>query len=118
MSGNVQIENGRIVRTSLGYEDHGMFTLYLHLEFGIGGCAYGGYALDSYDKDKKQRLGTAYGHQSIIAILQTLELERWEQLPGTFVRVEHEGLGGGVRRIGHLLKDRWLDFSQIGKEAR
>lgn len=109
------IENGRITGTTLGYEGHGIFSLYLHVEFDGGGCSYGGYALDEYDKEKKQRIGTAYGHDSIIAVLRVLEVEKWEAIPGTFIRVEHEGLGGRIRRIGHLLKNKWLSFEEIGK---
>lgn len=112
------IENGKITGTMLGYEDHGIFTIGLSLECDGSGCVYGGYALDEFDKEKKARVGTAYGLESIIAVLKTLEIEKWEKIPGTFVRIEHEGWGGKVVRIGHIMKDKWLDFSLISHDKR
>ena len=41
-----EIKNARITRTTLGVEDHGILTAFLHLEGDGWGIGFGGYALD------------------------------------------------------------------------
>jgi hypothetical protein len=103
-------ENGRITSTMLGYEDHGILTIMLHVEMDGSGIGYGGYSLDEYDKKQEKRMGTAYGLDCIIGILKTLDIDKWEKIPGTYIRIEHEGWGGKATRIGHVIKDQWFDF--------
>jgi len=105
----MKIENVQIVATTLGVEDHGIFSCYLHLSGDGWGCGFGGYALDEYKNELKRRVGTAYGMEFIGAILRTLEVETWEKLKGQHCRVETEGVGGRVLRIGHLMKNKWFD---------
>jgi len=104
-----QIENATITGTTLGKEDHGIFTCYLHLNGEGWGSAFGGYALDEYQPAAKRRVGTAYGMEFIGAILRTLEVDSWEQLKGQHCRVATEGIGGRVTKIGHLIKNKWFD---------
>src|SRR6516164_741748 len=108
-----RIENCRIKSTMLGNEDHGIFTCYLYLEGDGWGCGFGGYAMDVWTESKKRRVGSAYGMEFIKAILRTLELERWEQLPGTLLRAESEGVGGKIIRIGHYMKDKWFNPAEL-----
>ena len=108
-----KIENCRIKSTMLGVEDHGIFTCMLHLEGDGWGCGFGGYGLDMWSDADKRRIGTAYGMEFIKKILDTLELERWEQLPGTLIRAENEGIGGKVVRIGHYMRDKWFDPREL-----
>src|SRR5215472_18115765 len=103
------IENCKITSTFLGVEDHGIFTCYVTCEGDGWSCGFGGYGLDQWDAAAKIRIGTAYGMKFIMAILSTLELEKWESLKGTHCRVEAEGWGGKIVRIGHLIKDKWFD---------
>lgn len=46
----------------------------------------------------------------LVGLLSALELERWEDLKGTLVRIESERPNGPIIRIGHYLKDRWFDL--------
>ena len=114
---NTQIANARISKTMLGFEDHGIFTCYVFVDGEGWGCGFGGYALDVWNKERKsgrgEREGTAYGAQFIVSILRTLEIDSWEKLPGTPVRVETEGIGGRILRIGHYLKNRWFDPKEL-----
>ena len=100
------IENMRIKSTHLGYEDHGIFTYFLTLEGDGVGINFGGYSLDSYDTEFKARFGTSHGMQRIIDVLKTLEVEKWESLPGTYVRAKFNGMV--LVTIGHLIKDKWV----------
>lgn len=110
-----EIRNAIIKKTTLGYEDHGILTFWLHCEGDGWGCGFGGFALDAYDKATDRRVSTAFGAACISAVLQTLELDCWEKLPGTAVRVDTEGLGGRIRRLGHLIKDQWLDIAALAE---
>ena len=56
-------------------------------------------------------------------ILETLEINGWEKLPGTVIRCKTEGWGGGVPAIGHALKEKWFEPSidlahLIGKDSQ
>jgi hypothetical protein len=90
---------GTIRSTSPGYEDHGILTVNLDVLFPTGGVGVGGYCLDM--NDKGERVGTAYGLDHIIRILETAGVSRWEKLPGTQIIVlfaDHAGWGG--RSVG------------------
>ena len=110
------IENGRIVKTMLGIEDHGIFTFYLHVEMASGNCAYGGYALDAWSDQLRKRVGWDLGIQVISDLMECLGVERWEDLTGTYLRCEHEGWGGRMTRVGHLIKDQWFSMEAYVEE--
>lgn len=115
---NTIIENAKIVGTTLGIEDHGIMTFYLHIEFVKSACSFGGYSLDSYDKKVKRRIASAAGLQAIIEILKCVGVSKWEDLVGTYIRCEHQGWGGKILRIGNLIKDQWFSLEDFFKEAR
>lgn len=91
-------KNAKIRSTDLGFHDGfgSIPNAWLHLEYDHAGQGFGGYAL-----------GGAFTHEFIYGILNALEVERWEKLPGTPIRVQVED--GLVRRIGHFIKDQWFD---------
>jgi hypothetical protein len=109
-----EIKNAQIKSTMLGTEDHGIFTFTLNLDYGGSAQGAGMYALDEPQKDKKGeflgRFGTANGMQTIMDILDCLEVSSWEALIGEHIRVEADS--GQVYKIGHLLKDQWYDFGR------
>lgn len=113
-----QIENARIESVMLGYEDHGILTAYVFVKFANGGCGFGGYAFDEWNKAKQRRVGCAFGSEWIINVLETVGVKKWEDLPGKPVRVEHEGWGGTITRIGHFIDDRWFDPKALAAEMR
>ena len=47
----------------------------------------------------------------ISKILETLEVDTWEDLPDTYLRVE--ATSSKVTKIGHILKDQWFDPQEI-----
>lgn len=108
-----QIENAKITATMLGKEDHGIFTCGLTVEGNGWGCMFGGYALDTPNKEKGKREATAIGLQAIMELLETLEVDEWEQLKGRYVRVETSGWGGKITKVGHLIKDKWFSFEEV-----
>ncbi len=118
-SSKPEMKNAVIRSTTLGVEDHGILTFFLHLDYDGSGQGFGGYGLDEPVHENgtfKGRRGTAYGCEAIRRVLEVLGVERWEKLPGTPCRVVAEHTK--VNRIGHYLKDQWLDLSALADEFR
>jgi hypothetical protein len=119
-SDKVTERNAKITRTMLGTEDHGIMTFFLHLEYDGGGQGFGGYGMDEPVKDENgkflRRRGTAFGCDAILRVLETLEIENWEDLPGTPCRARAEHTK--VHAIGHYLKEKWLSLEELAKEYR
>lgn len=88
-------ELGRIESVTLGIEDHGILSFFLHLDFGGKGQGFGGYALDEPRKMNGKfegRHGAAFGTEVILRILRSVGVENWEDLKGKEVwayRDEH-----------------------------
>lgn len=109
------IENLKIDYATLGFEDHEIFIFSIGLQ-GDGYHIGYGYALDTYNG--KERVGTQLGCQMIMDLLKTLEINRWEDLKGTYVRAEFENRNK-ISRIGHLIKNKWFcvnDYFNGGKQ--
>ena len=120
MSRQSEIENGRIRSTMLGYEDHGILTCFLNIEFDTGGQGFGGYAFDkpsyAYDGSFVTRRGTAYGTQFIIEILKVVGVEKWEDLKDKYIRVDHDY--AKIYRIGNITKDIWFNPDTLLQEVK
>ena len=101
-----EIKNAIVESTQLGYEDHGILTCMLMLNYDGSGQGFGGYGLDEYDKDTEKRRGTAYGLAFIMKILGVLEVSNWESVKGKHIRVDADN--GKVYGIGNILKDKWF----------
>jgi hypothetical protein len=80
-------ETGRIESTMLGYEDHGILSFMLDINFGGSGQGFGGHALAGEFTDTCVR-----------GILKAVGVERWEQLKGRVV-VARRGSSGLIEEI-------------------
>lgn len=103
------IVNGKIIKTELGTKDIPVFTCSLWIEMESGVCSFGGYALDTYNKEKGERVGTAIGFSAIMKLMEVLEVGNWEDLKGTYVRCKINA-DTSISHIGHLMKDKWFSF--------
>lgn len=85
---------GVIKRTTLGFEDHGILSASLHVEWQGGGVSVGGFCLDE-PRDRTggdyARQGTAYGLDHIIRVIETVGVYTWEALVGKQVIVLFAG---------------------------
>ena len=110
----METKNAIIESTTLGYADHDVLSFWLMLDYGGTGQGFGGFALDGPGKNG-HRVGCAFGLEAIMGVLTTLGVDTWEKLPGTPLRVRGDlGLGSSkIDAIGHLLKDQWLDLSEL-----
>lgn len=111
-----EILNAKITSTKLG-EEHGCLTADLLVEGESWGCTFGGYCLDHWFAETGEH-HSSDGYGAIIELMKTLEVESWEELKNKYVRVEIEGLGGKILRIGHLMKDKWFSFKDYFDEVK
>lgn len=103
-----------IDRTELGIQDHGLMNVWLHCSWPGSGVGVGGYALDTYDRTEKKRVGTGYGLDFVMQVLDTVGVRTWEQIAGKQIIVLFDGDGGwGGSAVGfaHLSDDKALILS-------
>jgi len=101
----MKIINAQIESTMLGYEDHGILTISLTLDFGEGSVqGFGGYSLGSRNNSDGKAL-----HRHLTEILKVVGVDTWEELQGQYIRVKKEGIDSRITAIGNLLEDKWFD---------
>ena len=105
------IENALITNVDLSMADHGCLTLAMTLEGSGWGVVYGGYCLgkgylgaadDFFD-------GSAAGMEYLMRIMDTVGVEKFQDLKGKYVRVANKRQGSSVKIIGNIIKDKWFD---------
>lgn len=111
-----EILNAKITSTKLG-EEHGCLTADLFVEGEGWACAFGGYCLDFWFAEVGS-YSSSDGYGAIIELMKTLEVESWEELKGKYVRVESEGWGGKIIRIGYLMKNKWFSFKDYFEQVK
>ena len=114
----MHIENGKIRDTMLGIEDHGIMTCWLSLDFSSAGQGFGGYAMDSFSREQKGRIGDGKSIMAIRKILETVGVEKWEDLKGKYVRVKRSTAFGKIDAIGHIVEEKWFSFEEHYKDVQ
>ena len=106
-----RIENALITNVDLSMADHGCLTLVMTLEGGGWGVVYGGYCLGKgyLGADDDFFGGSAAGMEYLIRIMDTVGVEKFQDLKGKYVRVANKGWGSSVKIIGNIIKDKWFD---------
>lgn len=116
-----EIVNARIESTMLGIEDHGIMTFMITLKYGDSSSCqgYGGYAFDSYNKETKKRVGSAFGIEAIRSLLEAVGVTNWEDLKGKYVRVQREeGWSGKIYSVGHIVEPKWCNLGLMATEHK
>lgn len=94
----------KIERASLGWEDHGIFTCMLDLNYGGSGQGTGGYALDEPRRDGEGqhigRFGTAFGMEFIIRVMRACGVQDWSKVTGRTVLAIRESDDYHARVVG------------------
>lgn len=109
----MEIRNAKITSTMLGREDHGILTFMVFVEFGCSGCGIGGYAIDQYDRGTNKRVFSAKGLEAISKILETVGVDKWEDLPNKYIRVKDNGWGSTIDEIGNLMEEKWFNIREF-----
>lgn len=104
------IENAKIRSTMLGREDHGIMTFMIYIDARDFSCGVGGFCLDGYDKESKTRVFKAESLEAISKVLEVVGVNKWEDLPGKYIRFEDNGWGSTVTKIGNIIEDKWFDM--------
>lgn len=111
-----EIKNVKITNVSLTMADHGCLTFYLTLEGDGWGVNYGGYCIgfgflgsDSFTAENGS------GLVAIMRIMDTVGVERWEDLKGKYIRIVDEGWGSSIKKIGNIIEDKWFDIDEFFK---
>lgn len=110
----MSIKNALITDTFLGREDHGIMTFSIYVEFDkCTTCGVGGYAIDMYDREKDTRVFTAKGLEAISKILDVVGVNKWEDLPGKYIRFVDNGWGSTIDEIGNIIEDKWFNLREF-----
>lgn len=105
-----KIENAIIEKVDLSMADHGCLTLAMALNGGSWGVVYGGYCLGHGYLGAEEFDGSPNGLESIMRIMDTVGVERFQDLKGRYVRVATKGWGSPVKIIGNIIEDKWFDI--------
>lgn len=111
------IKNARITSTMLGREDHGIMTFMIHIDAGNFSCGVGGYCLDEFNPATQTRVFRAKSMKAISEILNVVGVDKWEDLPGKYIRFEDDGWGSTVTKIGNIINDKWFDMKKFFGEG-
>ena len=111
------IKNAKIRSTMLGREDYGIMTFMIYIDANGFSCGIGGYSLDEFDSITKTRVFRAESMEAISKILEVVGVDKWEDLPGKYIRFEDNGLGSTVNKIGNIIDDKWFDMESYFDKA-
>lgn len=92
-------ELGVVRKVAVGPEDHGIFTVGIHLDFGGAGQMFGGYSLDEYDKALRRRVGTAAGMDMLVQLTAFFGVSDLHQAVGKYVYAVRENDSWGAAII-------------------
>ena len=104
----MEIKNGKIEGVKLGFEYHGILTAGLTVVFGEGGtgASMGGLSL-----------GGEFTDLYIRKLMNTLDVDDWSKIDGTFVRGKIDD-SNRLIAIGHIMKDKWFNQEELGEKFR
>lgn len=109
----MKIKNARICSTMLGREDHGIMTFMICIAADGFTCGVGGYCLDEFDPATRTRVFRAESMEAISKVLEVVGVDKWEDLPGKYIRIEYNGLGSTATKIGNIIEEKWLDLEEF-----
>ncbi len=113
---STQIKNAIIKHVSLSMADHGCLTFYMNVEFGNCGCSIGGYCIGHGYLGAKKFDGCEKGLIAMMRIMDTVGVERWEDLKGKYIRFVDNGWGSTIDEIGNIIDDKWFNIREFFKE--
>lgn len=93
-------EIAHVESTFLGWEDHGILTVWVHMRYGVGHQGAGGYALDEYDDTLERRIGHKCGIDFITGVMRACGVNEWDKVKGRTVFAIRDGEGFGSKVVG------------------
>ena len=98
-------------------EDHGCLVLWLTLEGKGWGCGFGGRVLGKGYVGAKEFEGSKKGIEEIMRIMDVVGVSNFNSMKDKYVRVEVEGWGGTINKIGNIIEDKWFDYKEFYAEG-
>lgn len=114
----MKIENAKITNVSISMADHGCVTFWLHIELNDCLCGIGGYCIGHGYLGADHFDGEGLGIEAMARIMDTVGVDKWEDLKGKYIRVVNEGWGKSINEIGNIIKDKWFDIDKFFKEKQ
>lgn len=106
----------KITKASLEIQERGILNFWINVDYEEGGSqGVGGIALDTFDKVKNERVGTAYGCEVIRQLLLALEVNDFSEMKGKIIWVLGNGEGLGFRPKGIKPLDVNCKNKEIGE---
>jgi len=112
-----------VCKASLEIQERGILTFWINVDYEEGSSqTVGGFALDSYDKQRQERVGTAYGCEMIRKILTEFGVNDFSEIAhkhiwvlGTGEGLEFKPLGLQALQEPNKLSEGFL-FNDIAKQ--
>lgn len=109
------IENAKIESVDLSMADHGVLVLQMRLKGDSWGTIYGGYSLGYGYVGADSFEGSAKGMESIMRIMDTVGVDRFQDLTGKYIRVIYTCIGDPINIIGNIIEDKWFNIETFYK---
>lgn len=113
-------ENALIKSVSITMADHGCVTFWINVEGYGWGCGIGGYCIGHGYLGAKEDFfdGSGLGIEAMARIMDTVGVDKWEDMNGKYCRVESDGWGSKITKIGNIVQDKWFDIDAFFKEKQ
>ena len=106
------IFNVKITDTQISMANHGCLMFWLILEGNNWGIGFGGYCIGHGYLDADEfKAESGDGLEAMMMIMDTVGVERWEDLKGKFIRAELDG--NKCNRIGNIMENKWFDIEKF-----
>jgi hypothetical protein len=91
----------KVSKATLQLQERGILMFWIFVDYEEG-CSQGigGLCLDEYDKEKKARVGTAYGCEMIRRALDVFSVDDFSEMKGKYIWVLGEGEGFSFKPKG------------------
>lgn len=109
----MEIKNARITNVSITMADHGCLTFQLSLDGGGWGCCFGGYSIGTGFLGADEFSGYGKGLEAMMRIMDTVGVEKWEDLKGKYIRCKVGNWYDTIDEIGNILKDKWFNIREF-----
>lgn len=109
-----EILNGKITATRLTMEDYASLVGTLTIEGAGWGVNYGCTKLGHGYLGADEFIGSAYGTEAIMRLMDTVGVAKWEDLKGKYVRVKFEN--SLATEIGNITENKWFSYKKLYEE--
>lgn len=111
----MEILNAKITSTSITMADHGCLTFWVTIDGGGWGVSIGGYSIGHGYLGADEFDGYGPGLEAMMRIMDVVGVDKWEDLKDKYIRVESNGWGKHITKIGNVIHDQWFDIDEFFK---